>query len=275
MLNRFDLMKSNTSQIKVSDSHLLREQRCMKVTSKFTDLMSVVTSLAGSSAGSAARNLLSKIFLISIVSTVSILAMSAGAGVAKAGLLFSVGPKWSVFSLEPLDEEATPNYQGVSGEMTVGYSFKQIFDMAGHFEYTPGTVGMVQVPGEGANLMFYGGQIAARIHNSVFFALRGGTGSYHLLSRTTDEEVSGDWSGPSGGFSIGGMLAGSKSSFIQVTFDFLHMILTQQDSISDVSGKRRVDQFSIGVNYTFNGRKSSMVENSFFSHYLNSFLFWE
>jgi len=209
-----------------------------------------------------------------VQSLILLLACMSATEKVQAGILLSSGAKWSVFSLEPEKEEPTPNYQGMTGELKFGYSFRQIFDLAANVQYTPGHVGMVKVPGEGANLIFYGGEIAARIRESVYFAFRGGTGSYQLLMRTLDDEVGGRWKGPAGGISIGGIVPFGKTDFFQISFDFLQMITSKQDAEGE-SGKRRVDQFSIGVSYIFNGRHNSAIENSFFSHYLNSFLFWE
>ncbi|MEZ4743689.1 MAG: hypothetical protein R3B45_14805 [Bdellovibrionota bacterium] len=198
---------------------------------------------------------------------------------AMAGFLVGGGPTWNVFSMQPEDDEATPNYQGIGGQFKLGYSFQQIFDISAHVQYSPGNVGMVKLEGEGANLAFYGGEVAARILGSVYFALRGGKAYYQLLKKTREDEITGAWQGPAGGFSLGGIVPLNKYNFIQISCDFLHLVASREggnaNELDEESGKRRVDQFSIAINYIYNGYKNSVIENSFFSQYLNSILFWE
>jgi hypothetical protein len=197
---------------------------------------------------------------------------------AFAGVLFAPALKWSIFSFEPVAAEDTPNYQGMTGEVKGGYSFRQIFDIVGFVNYTAGNPGIFSVPADNANFVFYGGEIAARIAQSVYFALRGGTASYQLLKLGVhDREVPGEWTGPGFGFSLGGISAfgNSKRSSLQVSFDFLQAQVTELHAVSDEGTTRKIDEFSICMTYVLNGYHNAAIEGSFFSSYLNSLIFWE
>ena len=197
---------------------------------------------------------------------------------AYAGVLIAPSVKWSIFAFEPEDTENTPNYEGITGELKAGYSFRQVFDLAGLVNYSAGNPGMFSIPAENANLVFYGGEIGARIYQAVYFAIRGGKSSYQLLKPGThDSEIAGEWTGPGMGFSLGAIspLERNKRSSLQLSFDFLQTSVTKLHAAAGEATARKIDQFSISATYVFNGYHNAAIENSFFSSYLNSFIFWE
>ncbi len=197
---------------------------------------------------------------------------------ARAGVLVAPGLKWSVFSFEPEEQEDTPNYQGITGELKFGYSFRQIFDLAALANYTAGNPGMVKVPDDNANFVFYGGELAARIHKAVYFAIRGGSASYQLLKLGGHaDEVLGHWAGPGFGFSLGAFtfFERSKTSGLQVSLDMMQTTARKLNAVEGETSERRLQQFSIGFTYVFNGYHNAAIENSPLSSYLNTFIFWE
>jgi hypothetical protein len=198
--------------------------------------------------------------------------------VSYGGVLFNPGIKWSIFSFEPTGTEDTPNYQGVTGELKAGYSFRQVFDIAALGNYTAGNPGMVKLPEENANVTFYGGEIAARIYQTVYFGVRGGKASYQLLTRGMDDnEIRGKWEGPGFGFSLGAIspTERSKRTGMQFSFDFLQARVEEANPEGEAGEPRTIDQFSISITYVYNGYHNAAIENSFFSNYLDSLIFWE
>lgn len=192
-----------------------------------------------------------------------------------AGFMVAPSVKWSVFSLEPEAEEKTPNYQGVAPALSFGYSFFQMLDLTAFAQYTPGNLNLVKIPGEAATLLYYGGEIAARIQKSVYFAVRGGGVSYQLLTKKLDYETEGVWEGPAGGLSLGAISMIDKNNYLQVSLDFMHAVFQKVNREEDEENpKRRMDQFSISFTYVFNDYKRTLT-NNFFGNYLNSFIFWE
>ncbi len=45
--------------------------------------------------------------------------------------------RWQLISERGSPRQATPNYYGVGGELQLGYSVHQMFDLAGFANYTP------------------------------------------------------------------------------------------------------------------------------------------
>lgn len=204
------------------------------------------------------------------------LALSAlSAGQARAGVLVSAAAKWGSFAARPLDSEPTPNYYGLGLGMNFGYSFSQVFDVTFFSHYLPAHLEASKLGAEGAHMFSYGGEIGLRFSQSVFLAIRAGSGRYKLIQEQQSddlEEVAGSWQGPAGGFSVGAVHPLDKENFFQTSLDVLHAITVDNDNLVD--GKRRFDLFTISVSYVFIGYKSRLMDNSIFSDFIDSVIFY-
>ncbi len=196
---------------------------------------------------------------------------------AYAGLLVNPGLAWSIYSFEARQGEDTPNYSGYSPSAVLGYSFGQLLDLGLDLSYTGGSLGKAEFGGERTTLLAYGGVVAARIAESVYLGVTGGHGIYHHLEemKADELEVKGKWQGPTIGFRLGAFFPSSKTNATQFTFGFLHAIVSPHSSSDgNISEKRRLDQFSIGLSYVFNGYENAMIDNSLFGQYFKSLAIW-
>lgn len=193
------------------------------------------------------------------------------ASVAEAGILVSTAIKWTSFSARPVSTEATPNYYGYGGELTLGYSVGQVFDIAGFGSYTPGQRKNPEFGVDDATLVTYGGVLGLRFASSVYLGIKGGTSAYSIQKVTDENDIDHRHEGLGGGISIGAISAASKQSFFQTTFDLMHHVLKSTD---DSSVTRRFDAVSISVAYVFNEQTSAMVKNKIFKSFLDSISFF-
>lgn len=189
----------------------------------------------------------------------------------EAGILVSPSIKWSSFSARPVDTEATPNYYGYGGELTLGYSVNQVFDIAGFGSYIPGRRKSPEFGVDDATLVTYGGVLGFRFASSVYLGFKAGTSAYSIQKVTDEKDIAHRHEGLAGGFSIGAISSASKQSFFQTTFDLMHHVLKSSD---DSSVSRRFDAVSISVGYVFNGQSSAMVKNRVFQSFLDSITFF-
>jgi hypothetical protein len=186
-----------------------------------------------------------------------------------AGFMISPELKWGNYSSRPEDEEPTPNYTGLGGGLHMGYSAGQIFDIAAFGFYIPGALSGSDFGGSDAAFYGYGGEMAFRIKNSVYFALRAGEGAYELYNQKKDWELSGNWGGTIGGISLGAIHQFSKRHFIQTSFDLYHGVM--ENTSGERAQKRKIDGFAVSIGYVFNGYKNRMIENTIFKGFLDSF----
>lgn len=192
---------------------------------------------------------------------------------AHAGVYFAPAVRWASFAARAESGEATPNYYGYGGALSLGYSVKQRVDIGAYGAYIPGRRKHAEFGADDASLVSYGGELGFRIAESVYFGLRGGSSSYQLYTRTDAAELGGLWRGPSVGFSIGAVAKLTKQSYFQTTLDVMQHILEADDE-TDGPGKRRFDSFGISLTYLFNGYDTSMIEDSIFKDFLDSAIFF-
>jgi hypothetical protein len=199
------------------------------------------------------------------------------AGEARAGWYLAPAVKWVSFAARPVDDEATPNYYGIAGAGSFGYSVGQVLDLAGFGQYVPGARGGAGFAKDDASLVSYGGEVGLRLAEQVYLGVRGGLGAYRLYhprgagDGEGEGELSGKWNGSAGGFAIGALAKLSKESYLQTTLEVMHHVLTNA-SDKDL-GKRRIDSFGIGFAYVFNGYSSSFLDNSLFKNFLDSMIY--
>jgi hypothetical protein len=198
----------------------------------------------------------------------------AFAGTAEAGWYVTPAVKWSSFAARPEGNEPTPNYYGYGGALSFGYSAKQVFDLGAYGQYLPGTRREADPSDVQASLVSYGGELGLRIAESVYLGFRGGASTYHMMKPdpTRADELTGTWSGSSGGMALGAVSKVSKNSFFQTSVEFMqHVVANAKDS--DL-GKRRFDSFALSVQYVFNSEKSYLIENTMFKNFLDSMAFF-
>lgn len=210
--------------------------------------------------------------------SLTVLALLGLAEPALAGFYVAPEIKWGSFSARPEAGEATPNYYGYGGGLHLGFSAKQVFDMGAYGTYMPGTKGAAEFGAGDATFVTYGGELALRMSQAVYFGLHGGVATYDLKNRTRPEELPGTWSGPSGGLAIGAIHALSKQSFIQTTVDFTHAVVKSDDAAAaqglTTAAKRRFDAFTLSIGYVFNDYSSYLIENTIFKGFLDSMNFF-
>lgn len=194
-----------------------------------------------------------------------------------AGLLIAPGMRAGVMSFEDKDGEPTPNYYGIGGALSVGYSVGQKLDLALFGQYSPGKQKRPVVNEEDATLFAYGGEIGGRFSDRVYFAVRGGSATYNLLAPPRENEINGKWSGPAFGFSVGAYFVTDRegSSSWQATLDVLHAIITPSDPVADAYGddSRRITCFSFSLTYVLNKQADTVIENLLFKGFLESAFF--
>lgn len=192
---------------------------------------------------------------------------------ARAGVYLAPSVKWASFAARSVEGESTPNYYGYGGALSLGYSLKQVVDLGAYGTYIPGKRKQAEFGADDATLVSYGGELAFRFGQTVYFGLRGGPSSYHLLARTDTSELGGLWTGSSAGFSIGAVAKLSKQSFFQTTLDVMQHVLTADDEANG-TGERRFDSFGISLTYMFNSFDSSAIEDTIFKDFLDSAVFF-
>lgn len=175
---------------------------------------------------------------------------------------------WSSFAFQPETEgQITPNYFGLGLNGAVGYSLKQALDVALFFNYTPAVNGHVDIGKEKARLYQYGGQIALRIQDQIFFGVKFGTGQYQLFTKVDpDLEVSGKWEGQSYAATIGSIYKADKKNYWQLSLEFGHMIIGKIDLALGEKWpeRRKIDQFILSAGYTFNGSLKKLFKRGLF-----------
>lgn len=193
---------------------------------------------------------------------------------AQAGFLIAPGVKWGSFSARPEGTEATPNYQGIGGELTVGYSVNQVFDLAVFGSYIPGSRKTPEFGVDDVSLINAGASIGLRFASSVYLGIKGGHSAYAVQNARDENEINTRHEGIGYGVSIGAIGELSKENFLQTTFDLTHHVLTSTDDTPGVVAKRRFDGVSITVAYVFNGHSNSTVKNGIFKSFLDSITFF-
>ncbi len=194
---------------------------------------------------------------------------------AEAGLLLSPAAKWTTFAARPTGTEATPNYYGYAGELSVGYSVGQVFDITAFGSYTPGRRKKAKFAEDDVSLITYGGGTALRFASAVYLGFKFGHSVYSPQKVSDENEIVRRYEGLGGGVAIGAISPMSKQSFVQTTFEVMHYVLTLSDQSSDGSGlTRRFDSVSIGLAYVYNANSSDRIENKLFQGFLDSITFF-
>jgi len=198
-----------------------------------------------------------------------------GFEVAEAGILISPAAKWTTFAARPTNTESTPNYYGYAGELSLGYSFGQVFDLTAFGSYTPGRRKKATFAEDDVSLITYGGGTAFRFASSVYLGFKFGHSIYSPHKTTDENEIDRRYEGSGGGIAIGAISALSKQSFVQTTFELSHHVLTSSEQSSDESGlTRRFDSVAVAVAYVYNGQSSGKIENKVFQSFLDSITFF-
>jgi hypothetical protein len=194
---------------------------------------------------------------------------------AEAGLLISPAAKWTSFAARPTNTESTPNYYAIAGELSIGYSISQVFDLTAFGSYAPGRRRSAKFAEDDVSLITYGGGTALRLASSVYLGLKFGHSIYSPQQTSIETEINRRYEGLGGGIAIGAISPMSKQSFVQTTFELMHHVLTSTEQSSDGSGlTRRFDSVSLAVAYVYNSYSSGRIENKVFQGFLDSITFF-
>lgn len=176
---------------------------------------------------------------------------------ASAGILFYGETRWSNFVFEPKASEPTPNYYGYGFGLHLGYSIMQNVDIATFGIYTPGRLKEPKFGETDAVSTLYGGEIAARIVDSVYIGLRGGGTTYALNTKYSSDEVPGVWKGYGGELGLGAIIEVTRSHFWQVGVNLMHGVVACRQECDETGENRAIDGFSVSVGYGLNKKESS------------------
>lgn len=211
----------------------------------------------------------------SLIAAVGLLGFLGLAAPARAGWYLAPEARWGVFAARPEAGENTPNYYGYGGTLSFGYSPRQMVDIGAYGSYLPGALKHAEIGKDDATLVSYGGELGFRIADAVYLGFRGGPDKYRLNQPSDDPErpeLAGKWTGVCGGLSLGAVMRASKQFIVQTTLDVMHHVVKQEDEPE--LGKRRFDEFSVGLTFMLNSHKAYLIENSIFKDYLDSIVFW-
>jgi hypothetical protein len=202
---------------------------------------------------------------------------------AEAGLLISPVAKWTTFAARPTGTEATPNYYGYAGELGLGYSVGQVFDLTAFGSYTPGRRKNAKLGEDDVSLITYGGGTALRFASAVYLGFKFGHSIYSPQNVSEENEIVRRYEGLGGGVAIGAISPTSKQSFVQTTFELMHHVLTSSDRSDDSTNEdgssatkltRRFDSVSIALAYVYNSNSSDRIQNKVFQGFLDSITFF-
>jgi hypothetical protein len=177
----------------------------------------------------------------------------------------------SSWSFDPEASEPTPNYAGAGLNLSLGWSFAQVFDVAVWMRYQPGFKGAPALLGaEDATLQGLGIELALRLSKGLYLGARTGTGFHEHLSVAAEDEVPGSWSGPLVGVSLGALFPTDRETSWQVALDLLQLIASQDSGPPATAGGRRITSAGLSITWVFNGWSSAVSDNNFFRSFLKS-----
>lgn len=217
-----------------------------------------------------------------------------------AGSYATLGLRSAQFASKPLIDEPTPNYYAYGPKLSLGYSVRQVLDLGLFVTALPGSRHQASIPAHDARLVSGGAEMALRIAQSVYVALYGGRSEYRMIDGASGAqrglEIRGRHLGQVAGLSLGALVPLSKESFFQVSLDFEeHHLklgrsyllegdglgstelpsqqLSESQSGPDKDPRRVLECFGVSISYAFNSYQSTVIDNSFFSDFLDSVSF--
>lgn len=210
-------------------------------------------------------------------SIAALVGLLLGASNAAAGILLSPSGRYVNFAFRPDGEMDTVNYYGVGAGVTAGYSIMQLLDIAGVMQLGRGRVNPVVNPeSRDAEYSFFGGEIAARLNQTVYIAARGGTATRTLNNQKLDTETPGSWSGNMIGGSIGGIIpAAGKSAFNQISVSFMSgPLMSCGSACPENATKKRLEMFTVDLSYVYNAAEKGGIDESPIGEFVKDLLTW-
>ena len=193
-----------------------------------------------------------------------LLCLSSMADNAEAGFHVSPALSCATFSFEPSAAENTPNYYALGPDISLAYSFAELFDLGVYGHYFPGKRGAPELFQEDAALFGYGAQMAFRIARQFFAGARFGAYNYNLLrAGDENEDVDGRWMGNGVGLGFGIMYPLRSNQAAQINIEYMRPLLSAVDepSLDD----RYLGLLQINFVFKFSGQKSSSRFDRFFN----------
>lgn len=200
-----------------------------------------------------------------------VIAMSSLSRTGLAGTLVVPAIGWSNFVFEPKEQEATPNYYGYGGRLSLGYSIHQVLDLAIYGQYIPGRRNAASTINPDAQMTSYGLQTGLRIKNALYIGVRGGSTSYNLLVPPQEiNEVAGHWEGLGATGELGVILPASKQVFWQFSAEYGSSTMTRKD-LDEEGEHRRLSVFSVMLSFVLNSDQSTRLESVILRNWVGDF----
>lgn len=199
-----------------------------------------------------------------------LIALASIAPAAQAGWYAAPHGKWVAFAARPIADEASYNYYGYGLGYGGGYSIAQKLDFGLFGSYMPGNRHTAKIASPHAEFSFYGAELAMRMGEGIYLALRRGASQYNAAARPNRaaEELTGVWRGLGAGLSLGGIIKLSRENFLQTSLELMHTnIRSQRDPLQP---ERQLDAFAVTLGYTFNDYKSTLLENSAIGEFISN-----
>lgn len=197
-------------------------------------------------------------------------ALSSITSAAQAGWYAAPHVKWGAFAPRPQTDEATYNYYGYGLGMAGGYSIAQKLDLGLFGSYLPANRHTAKIADPHAEFSFYGGELALRLGEGVYLALRRGASQYNAAARSNRaaEELIGVWRGQGAGVALGGIVKLSRENYLQTSLELMHTSIRSQRDPSQQ--ERQLDAFAITFGYTFNDFQSTLLQNTAIGEFISN-----
>ncbi len=173
---------------------------------------------------------------------------------------------YSIYSMNPEQDEKTPNYHGYFGQVSAGLSLLPSLDLGLLINYTPGSYAKAQIVGTDTSLLNYGACLNVRVENSLSLSLQALKSHYEHISEHSPDALKGRWQGYGLGVGLGMLFEVTRSDFMQLEITVQRSWLVADDAEANISkpNQRRLSAFSIGFAYFFGNFQSFFTEAKFF-----------
>lgn len=184
----------------------------------------------------------------------------------KAATFFAPKVGYSIYSMNPEQDEKTPNYHGYFGQVSGGFSFLENLDLGLLINYTPGSYRKAELDSQHTGLLNYGACLNVRVQKTLSFSLLALKSHYEHISEHHPDALKGRWQGPGLGVGLGMLFEVSRSDFIQLEVSIQQSWLSAEDTDAgySVPSKRRLSAFSVGVAYFIGNFQSFFTESKLF-----------
>ncbi len=184
----------------------------------------------------------------------------------QADTLLLAGAKWSSYSFEPLESEATPNYESFGLKLHAGYTNRGGIEFGMYAEYLPSKIGPAKWNAQEAQYLKGGIRLGVRLDKHLYLGVGTGKNIFRLYNRTNKNEVEeGSWSGTGISILMGGNFPISKDSSSRVSIG-LETVSMTHDTFETI---RTLNEISFEYSYLFHDFVTALSNNKIFKGFLN------